>query len=102
MSRKQAKERARRPAKRRKPLLMSHVHLVGLQFKSLAIAEQVADALDIVDVHAGIHSVEFTLSDCFVCPDINLDMLDGTPFRVMLRGLLQKQLAHNLKEGRQI
>ncbi len=64
--------------------------LDALQIKSIDKARKLAKALEVIEEECGIHSVEIEMNDIFICPWINLDILDDTPMENLLQGLLKE------------
>lgn len=53
----------------------SLIHIENCQIKSLEKAKAVAKALDILEKEMGIHEVEISFKNMFICPDIDLTIL---------------------------
>lgn len=68
------------------------IHIENCQIKSLEKAIIVADCLDKLEKEIGIHQVDISLKDCFICPDIDLTELANSeePMLQLLGGLLIK------------
>lgn len=66
------------------------IHLQGIQIKSLEKARDLAAALGVIETECGIHEVEISLKDIFICPWIDLSLLNRGPMEELLQGLLMK------------
>ena len=69
-------------------LLRPKIRLTGGQLKSLAAAQDVAKGLDLIESTWGIHSVNITLADCFICRDVDWRELNSTPIERLLRDII--------------
>lgn len=68
------------------------IRLTGCQIKSLEKARVIAAALHTLEVEAGIKVCRITLTNCFICPDIDevaLDSLNQTPMERVLRNCIR-------------
>lgn len=69
-------------------MLRSKIKLQGLQIKSLEKARKLAEALNTIEEECGIHHVDITLKDCFICGWMDLHKLDQTPMEELIRDIL--------------
>jgi hypothetical protein len=72
--------------------VISKIRLTGLQVKSFEKAEKLAYALNIIEEECGIHNVEITFKDFFVCPWIDFKELDKTEMEILVRDLLTRKI----------
>lgn len=56
----------------------SLIHIQNCQVKSLEKAKNLAAALDMIEKECGIHEVEISFRDMFICPDIDLTALSNS------------------------
>ena len=63
--------------------------LENLQIKSIDKAKALAAALTVIENECGIHEVEITLKNPFICPWINKRDLNETEMEILLCGLLE-------------
>lgn len=56
----------------------SLIHIENCQVKSIEKAKRLAAALDTIEKECGIHEVEISFSDIFICPDIDLTVLSNS------------------------
>ncbi len=70
----------------------SKIHIENCQIKSLEKAIKIADAVDTLEKECGIHEVEISFKDMFICPDIDLTHLtnSNSPMEKLLGKLLIK------------
>jgi hypothetical protein len=68
----------------------SEIKLTGCQIKSIEILRNVCEALDTIEKQAGICSVMIRFDDCFICPDIDIDLLNRTPMEQILQALITR------------
>ena len=69
--------------------MKSEIKLIGLQVKSLEKLRLLSNCLDTMEKEFGIKSVKITLEDCFICPDINLQLLnDNIPMNKLLKEMI--------------
>lgn len=73
---------------------MSKKHITEIiiknwQVKSLKKAKLLAKALDIIEKEIWIHCVKITLDTMFICPDININLLNKTPMQKILRDIMK-------------
>jgi len=62
------------------------------QFKSLDACRKAAKGLQLIEEYTGIHSVRITIKNPFICPDIDLKLLNKTPTEILLQKILIKCL----------
>ena len=65
------------------------ITLEGIQIKSLKKAQDLSEALSIIEEECGIHECLITISDIFLCPEIDLSHLNRTSMENLLRGILE-------------
>lgn len=65
------------------------IHLKNIQIKSTEIARRLAGALDEIESLCGIHETRLTITNPFICPDIDLDDLDEDGMEGTLREVLK-------------
>ncbi len=70
----------------------SKIHIENCQIKSLEKAQKIATALDTLEKECGIHEVEISFKDMFICPDIDLTHLTNSsdPMEKLIGGLFIK------------
>lgn len=70
----------------------SKIHIENCQIKSIEKAIIVSECLDILEKEIGIHEVEISFKDNFICPDIDLTILSNSekPMEKLLGRLLIK------------
>lgn len=70
----------------------SKIHIENCQVKSLEKAIKIAAALDILEKECGIHEVEISFKDMFICPDIDLTHLTNSlePMERLIGGVFIK------------
>lgn len=66
------------------------ITLEHLQIKNLEKAKRLAGALEVIEEECGIHEVEITINDFFVCPWIDLSQLQSTGMEKLLADLIIK------------
>lgn len=66
------------------------ITLENLQVKSLEKAKRLAYAINIIEEECGIHEVEITFKDFFICPWIDLQDLDSTEMEKLVNKLFHK------------
>ena len=71
----------------------SKIILENLQVKSIDKAKKLAKALEVIEEECGIHEVEITIKDFFVCPWINFGELQSTNMEKLLSELFIKSQA---------
>lgn len=73
-----------------KKMKRSEIKLTGCQVKSIEILREVCEALDTIEKKAGICSVMIVFDDCFICPDIDIDLLNRTPMERVIQALITR------------
>lgn len=68
----------------------SSIILKNLQVKSLDKAKKLARALEVIEEECGIHEVEITIDNVFICPWIDLDRMQGSEMEKLLVELFNK------------
>ena len=68
----------------------SKIILSNLQVKSIHKAKRLAKALEIIEEECGIHEVEISIDNFFVCPWIRLSELQSTEMENLLAELFIK------------
>lgn len=70
----------------------SLIHIENLQIKSQKKAEKLCKVLDVIEKEFGIHEVEISFKNLFVCPDIDLATFSdsGCPMERLVGRLLTK------------
>jgi len=68
------------------------IRIENLQVKSLEKAKRLAAAIQVIEEECGIHEVEISIDNIFVCPWIDLGDLDTTQMERLLAGLFIKTL----------
>lgn len=71
----------------------SKIILENLQVKNLEKAQKLAAALAIIEEECGIHEVEITIEGFFVCPWIDLSLLQKTGMEKLLAEMFVKAKA---------
>ena len=66
----------------------SKIKLHGLQIKSLEKARKLAAALEVIEEECGIHHVEISFKDCFICGWIDPHELNQTEMETLVRDIL--------------
>ena len=59
------------------------------QIKSLEKAKKIAKAIETIEMECGIHECKITFSECFFCPDIDLNKLIDTPMEECLKEIIE-------------
>lgn len=59
-------------------ILRPHIHLKGIQIKSIEKARKLAAAINVIEEECGIYETRVTIEDPFICPWIDTKELDGT------------------------
>lgn len=79
----------------------SIIHIENCQVKSLEKAQLLAKALDTIEKECGIHEVDISFKNCFICPDIDLTHLTNSqePMERLIGGLFIK--LDKMKYGKQ-
>jgi len=62
----------------------SKIILEGIQIKSTEKAKKLAEALSVIEIECGIHSVEIIVRNSFICNDVNLKELNTTSSEIAL------------------
>lgn len=68
----------------------SSITLKNLQVKSLDKAKKLARALEVIEEECGIHEVEITIDNVFICPWIDMERLQGSEMEKLLVELFEK------------
>jgi hypothetical protein len=66
------------------------IRLTGLQIKSDGKAKLLAKHLTQIEIECGIRSTLVTLDDCFICPDLDAEKLNGTPMESVLKKCIEQ------------
>ena len=67
-----------------------NIILDGIQIKSLNHARKLCQAVNTIEENCGIHEVEITIIDPFICPWIDLKKLNRTPMEKLIAGILKE------------
>ena len=74
---------------------VNDILVVKLQVKNLDKAKKLAEALTAIEEECGIHYVEISIKDCFLCGWVDWHELNETPMEELLRDIFT-----NLLEGK--
>ena len=64
--------------------------LENLQVKNIEKAKKLAKALEVIEEECGIHEVEITIKNFFVCSWIDLSQMQSSEMEKLLAGLFIK------------
>ncbi len=68
----------------------SKIELSNMQIKSIEKAKRLAYALQIIEEECGIHEVEISIDNIFICPWISLGQLQDTDMEKLLAEIIVK------------
>lgn len=74
--------------------------LKNIQIKSLEKAQKLAQAINTIEEECGIHEVNIKVVDPFICPWIDLGLLNNTPMETLLSGILLEIIEKSIENER--
>ncbi len=73
--------------------MRSEIIIKNMQIKSKEKLEQLAEALEKIEIECGIKEVKITLENIFFCPDVDIDIdAYDTPMEKLLINIILKTL----------
>lgn len=67
----------------------SHFTFDNIQVKSLEKAKLLAQLLDTMEKEFGIKVCKISFTNCFICPDIDVDKLVDTKMELLIRDIVK-------------